>query len=198
MSTDKLESLLKSLPEIAKVVNTFSSTELQAKAFDALMKAAGIESALVGAAQSIPPGGSAGPSRSRKPNKGGSTSGAPSSPRKRGGDNYELVNDLDFRPKGKPALKEFMAQKSPQKDPEKYAAVIFYLRHHLNVTDVTVNHIYSAFKALEWKVPNIRQGLNNTRLRKGWVEYEGASPISLTRIGENYVEHDLPQKPEQR
>jgi hypothetical protein len=108
------------------------------------------------------------------------------------GDAYSLLN-LDFFPKSKPSLKEFIEKKGPSNDQERAICIIHYLKGSMDIKDVTDTHIYSAYKALRLKVPNIRRALNNALTRYGWVTTSGRTNIQLTRTGENEVEHALPR-----
>ena len=188
MKSQSFENILSKIPEIAKAVNEFSDPELQKRAFDTLMKAAG----LMGEAdpRQSPPD-SEGPegknTRSKKQGKKGRVAGTA---KRWSGGKYQIV-DVDLHPKGKISLKDFYNEKAPKSDPEKYITIIYYLVSHAGVTDVGIDHIYTAFKQLGLKVPDIRKGLNNTRGRHEWVAFAAKGPISLTRIGENTVEHDL-------
>jgi hypothetical protein len=194
MKTQPFENILNKIPEIAKAVNEFNDPELQKRAFDALMRAAG----LMGETEphQTPPApderettkpGSAKQNKKEKKGRVAATA------KRWSGDKYQIV-DVDLHPKGKASLKDFYNEKAPRTDPERYITILYYLISHAGVADVEVNHIYTAFKQLGLKVPNIRKGLNNTRGRHAWVTFSAKGPVSLTRIGENVVEHDLPRQ----
>lgn len=191
MSSNSFETILSKIPEIAKAVNEFKDSELQKKAFDALMQAAG----LVGNHQPLQPPSEPENIQTTKSKAGReSKKGRVGAAAKRwSGDKYEVM-DVDLHPEGKSSLKDFYNEKAPKIDPEKYISIIYYLTSYAGVSEVRVDHIYTAFKQLGLKVPDIRKGLNNTRGRKAWVEFKRNGPISLTRIGENIVEHDLPRQ----
>jgi len=185
MAHSKLSELLQKIPEIAKAVNEFQSPELQKRAFEALMTAAGADLGITDrqAAKETQRETRATRKRSDEARKSGS---------RRSGDSFKIV-DVDLHPPKELPLKAFFAEKSPKTDPEKYACVVYYMRKYAGISDVTHDHIYTAFKHLGLKVPNIQIGLNNTRVRHGWLSFSGSSPINLTRIGENFVEHELPR-----
>ena len=194
MKTQSFEAILGKIPEIAKAVNEFNDPELQKRAFDALMKAAGLmgetEPHQSPPASEEPDAMKSGPKEQEKKEKKGRVAAAA---KRWSGDKYQIV-DIDLHPKGKTSLKDFYNEKAPRTDPEKYITILYYLVSHADVTDVEMNHIYTAFKQLSLKVPNIRKGLNNTRGRHAWIAFSAKGPISLTRIGENVVEHDLPRQ----
>ncbi|MCM0021969.1 MAG: hypothetical protein NBV67_18430 [Tagaea sp.] len=187
MSKSKLDEALERFPEIAKVVNQFSSPDVQVQAFKILtgILSGSLEIAAASEARhatpSTPPstGISGGPKPKRR-------SGATAQPK--------LVNDLDLKPKGKTSLKDFFAEKGPSSDPEVYACMVFYLKNILQIDTVGMDHLFTCFKDLGRKVPNIKQGLKNTQRRKGYLNTADFSNINLTRNGENFVEHDLKPK----
>ncbi len=189
MAEKALDDLIDRMPEIAKVVNEFSNAALQEKAFEALMRAA---SASHEGTTPVPPhSDETGTQNKEKAKDRKKTSGTLSVRRTR--DTLQVV-DVDLYPKGKPSLKDFIASKKPRSDPEKYISIIYYMTNFAGVDSVTPEHIYTAYKQLGEKVPNIYQGLNNARGRHSWLTFKGLGPISLTRIGENVVEHDLPRE----
>lgn len=192
MSDKRFDDILKRLPEIAAAVNEFKDPELQRRAFETLMSAAG----LVSPGSSIPASSSSEKnkhSREKKKetinptrNKGGA---------KRNPDQYQIV-DVDLHPEGLASLRSFFEQKKPKSDPEKYSCIVYYMLNIAEIQAVNVDHVFTAFKQLGLKVPNIRGGLQNTRARHGWVDFKASGPITLTRIGANFVEHELPRHSE--
>jgi hypothetical protein len=192
MKTDQLDALLKRLPEIAKAVNEFDSAEIQREVFRRLMDAAGMPMERAAEQHSDTTANSPPKKRGKAAASTFSNSEKGNKSPRRDSEKYELI-DIDFHPSKSKSLKEFYEEKSPKSDPEKYAVIMKYLEKILGLNNITRNHLYSAFKALSLKVPNVSKGLNNTRGRHGWVQFSGNGPISLTRIGENYVDHDLPK-----
>lgn len=194
MGNRSFDDILKRMPEIAKVVNEFQTPELQVKAFHALMKAAGLH---IGADEpSVAPSPEVGMKPQRR-SRGKPSATTKMRPRERHSrDEYSIV-DVNLHPDGQPSLKDFFREKKPKTDPQKYICIIHYMRNHAGVEAVSTNHIYTAFKQLGQKVPNIQQGLRNTRARYAWVQFTGRGCVALTRIGENAVEHELPREVEE-
>jgi hypothetical protein len=115
-------------------------------------------------------------------------------PKPRKGPTYSFVKDLDLRPSGKQSLKEFFAEKSPPDQQAHFAVIIYYLTHVLGLSNVGIDHVYTALKDVGEKVPNdIAQIARNTANRKGWLDTADTSNLKVTTGGENYVEHDLPK-----
>ena len=108
---------------------------------------------------------------------------------------YTLVKDLQLSPKGKKSLRDFFAEKEPQTAMEMNTVFVFYLKKEISIDEVTVDHIYTCYKDTSTKVPGaLTQSLKDTAHRKGWIDTANTNAISLTTIGENLVEHDLPKQ----
>ena len=106
---------------------------------------------------------------------------------------YAFVKDLNFRPAGKPTLRDFFARKAPQGRQEQLVVILYYLSKELGVTGIGADHIYTAFKEVEKAVPmNISKMIHSISTRKGWFSTSAAG-YALTVGGENFVEHELPK-----
>lgn len=104
-----------------------------------------------------------------------------------------LVADLNLRPKGKKTLREFYADKKPATNEQTFAVMLYYLANVLGMSGITPNHIYTAFKDLDIRVPNrLRTVLSNSASRHHWIDTSDKENMKLTIHGENFVEHDLP------
>ena len=116
------------------------------------------------------------------------------SPRSRKRPSYQFVSGLNFRPPGKPSLKDFYAGKSPSDNQSQVTVLIYYLQKILECKGITTNHLYSAFKDVGVRTPSdIGKIVRNTASRKGWVDSSEGADLKVTVLGENFVEHDLPK-----
>lgn len=104
---------------------------------------------------------------------------------------YKLVGDLDLLPKGKKGLKEFYTTLKASGNYEYYLIIIYYLERVLGISDIGADHIYTCFKHLNLKVPNIIKGLHDLKRRKGWVNTSNMADVKVTISGENHLEHEL-------
>lgn len=104
-----------------------------------------------------------------------------------------ILKDLNLSPKGKKTFKDFAQQKQPESNQEKCTVSIYYLQQELGIDTVSVNHIYTCYKNIGWKVANLYNVLAITASRKGWIDTRNMEAIILTTHGENLVEHDLPR-----
>jgi len=167
------EELVKKIESIAKTVNLFKSEAIQEKVFKMLM-----ETNLEKKKDILV---------HKKSENVKKTS--------RKGKKYNIIGDLNFRPKDDKSLKDFIAEKKPKDNQERFAVIIYYLTNVLKYSSgITVDHIYTAFKEINEKIPSdIVVALSKASGRKGWFETKDMSNISLNVNGENFVEHDLPK-----
>lgn len=108
-----------------------------------------------------------------------------------------IVKDLDLRPEGKQSLRDFYAGKNPGSQEKKVAVCVYYLHKLLELDGITSNHVFSCLKEVKARVPkDLPQIIRNAASRGGWVDSSDAKSIKITTLGENLVEHDLPEKGE--
>ena len=97
---------------------------------------------------------------------------------------------------GGASLSDFIAEKQPKLDnaQELVTVFIYYLIKFGDLTEVLPGHIISCYNEIKERKPsNTPQVLANIKNRKAYIdsgEEKGAYTISV--IGENLVEHDLP------
>lgn len=107
--------------------------------------------------------------------------------------------DLNLRPKGKASLRDFYSSYDIKSNFERNALYVYYLTKELNLKNITMDHIYTAYKETGQKVPgNIYQSLIDTKKHKAWINTTDIDSIMLSVQGENFIEHDAlkshPQK----
>src|SRR6266496_2338661 len=187
MSETTLKTLLDAMPSIAKAVNIFTSDAVQQKAFAVLMNALGVESELE--ESEGPP---AQKTKIKPATKRTASTKKDGKPRKAQAGPPKFKSDLNLRPKGKKSLKDFLAEKKPKTNEERFAVMIYYLEKTLQEKTIDRDHIYTCFKELGVKFPlQIDAVLRNAARRKGWINTTNSSDLRITTRGENFVEHDL-------
>ena len=193
MGQISFDELLKQIPAVAKAVNAFSSEAVQQQVFSALLQSLRGESTNDDEAETSRDMRSRREQHRKRTLPGEARPGSPMKKRVRGRSGPSLVPDLNLRPKGKESLTDFIAKKKPKDNQERLAAIVHYLQKILGVKDIGQNHIYTAFKEINMKVPsNIQVALSLTAKRKGWIDTKNMSDLTMTVPGENFVEHDLP------
>lgn len=110
---------------------------------------------------------------------------------------YSLCKDLNLYAEGqKPSLKDFIEKYSTDSNMPRYLLFTYYLKEIKGVEKVGINHIYTCFKNLGLKIPNIEQGLRDTSFRKGWLDNSNSEDLQIPVAGENAVGHELVKKQE--
>src|ERR1700693_1487614 len=62
-----------------------------------------------------------------------------------------IVRDLNLKPKGRDPFDQFAAKKNPGSNQHKCVVAVYYLRHELNLSSITVDHVYTCFKHMQWR-----------------------------------------------
>ena len=105
-----------------------------------------------------------------------------------------MVRDLNLKPKGKKSLDDFVDGKKPTSIYEKCTVVAYYLKHELGLPAVSANHVFTCFKHMKWRVPaDLLNSLAYTASQFGWLDTRDRENISVSTMGENLIEHDLPR-----
>lgn len=194
MAQDDFETLLKRMPEIAEAVNAFESESLQREALQALV------ASFRGAGGSGPPEQAMTGQSASKAGATEATNGKPSGRKKSssGKSSYtpSIIRNLDLNPKDKQSFREFIVEKMPGSNQDKYAVIVYYLQHVLGITNITLDHIATVFRVTpDWKEPtNVPSGLATTASRKGTIDTRKYDDLKTTAHGRNFVEHELPPR----
>jgi hypothetical protein len=88
-------------------------------------------------------------------------------------------------------LADFMAQKNPASMMDKYAVVAVWLKEQFGIEEISIDHIFSAFKHLgqESKLPtDVEKPLNNLTYSRNWFEKGKAdNTFAIVWLGEDAV-----------
>lgn len=128
--------------------------------------------------------------------KSSGESGSPKNTSGTGGQSYSILPDLNLIPPGKTSLKDFFTPYKSKNHSEHILIIVYYLKNTLNDTAINVNSIYSCYKHLHLKVPNIPQALNNIKTRNGWINTSDWNSLKTSVGGDNHLEHDLVKRKE--
>jgi len=106
-----------------------------------------------------------------------------------------IVKDLNLAGGGKKKrLKDFYAQFTASSNFERNLIFVYYLQHELELTDITVDHVFTCYRDVQVKAPEaLQQSLWDTSNRRGWLDTSKAEDIKVTVPGMNYLEHDMPR-----
>lgn len=90
-----------------------------------------------------------------------------------------------------PTLKDFYNQKRPDSDLSRYLVVAYWYKHYRGIAELTVNHIHTAFRALQISTPrNATQPIRDLRAARNGKFAAGSSRGTFTihHLGEAAVE----------
>jgi hypothetical protein len=109
---------------------------------------------------------------------------------------YTFLEELDLRPaNGRPSLIEFMDAKFPITNEERNLVFLHYLQYTLNVKEITIDHIYTCYRAAKIRAPlNIGNSVQVTANQQHWIKINKNGYLSLTPAGKQYVEQNLPKR----
>lgn len=108
----------------------------------------------------------------------------------------QLIKDLDLSGKGVgQSLKDFVSEKKPSTNIERTAVFVYYMQNTLSIPEITMDHVFSCYKDIGVRFPqNLPQNLNDTASsRYGYIENDNGK-YTMSIIGMNLIEHDLPKK----
>jgi hypothetical protein len=95
-------------------------------------------------------------SRKRRP--------APKAPR--------FLGDLDLT-KSPVQLADFVREKGPAGDMDRFAVIAAWFKQYLSIEEVTIDHIFTAYKALGWQAElpdDLGQTFRNLKSNKNWFD----------------------------
>lgn len=106
----------------------------------------------------------------------------------------QLLKDLDLSERngtGK-SLKDFIAERNASSNVQKTAAFVYYLQNILNIEEITIDHIFTCYKSMGFRMPNnLQQNLTDTSSsRYGYISRKDGK-YTMTVVGANYVEFDM-------
>lgn len=92
-------------------------------------------------------------------------------------------------------LRAYYDQFEPGSAPEKILIFLKYLTEEVGIDKPNTDQVYTCFHALKEKTPNAySQAFRDTASKKGFVEFNSATDIQITIMGENHFNHDLKKK----
>lgn len=198
------DRLLGLMPKIADVVNQFDDAEVKRSAFDVLMTEYGVErrprpTVPAGLRAVEPLADDAGEDSDRRgaselEGKAQASTTRQSRPRKAGSKkSWPIDKQINFRPSGKPSLREFADEKQPKNIDQKNAVIIYYMAEVLGMSTANIGQVLAGYAACPWKPPGTPDvALRTTASKYGWINTSDTKSMTITHGGRAFVEFDLP------
>jgi hypothetical protein len=84
----------------------------------------------------------------------------------------KFLNEVDLS-KASVQLNDFVQEKNPGGDMDKYAVIAAWFKQHLGTEEITIDHIFTAYKALGWQAQlpdDLSQTFRNLKSNKNWFD----------------------------
>lgn len=84
----------------------------------------------------------------------------------------KFLKDLDLS-KASVRLEDFMDQKKPETDVEKYAVIAVWMKDQFGIEEISIDHIFTAYTELNWIAqmpPDPGQTFRNMKAQKNWCD----------------------------
>jgi hypothetical protein len=108
---------------------------------------------------------------------------------------FEVLKNLNLRPTDKVSLIDYINGFEVKSNGDKIIVIINYLQEILKVDKVTIDHIYTAFFVLKYRIPaSFYQVILNTKGRSSLIDFDKVDNIKLSAQGLNRVRLDIVKK----
>jgi hypothetical protein len=84
----------------------------------------------------------------------------------------KFLSDLDLTT-ASVQLNDFVQEKNPGGDMDKYAVIAAWFKQYLSTEEITIDHIFTAYKALGWQAQlpdDLSQTFRNLKSNKNWFD----------------------------
>lgn len=122
--------------------------------------------------------------------EGGATSSGSKLAQRRVPRTPDVLSDIDFN-SGNVGLKEFINQKSPNDNYERYAVIAVWYKENHSLDEVNADRIYTAYKFMDWIPPNnvaqVLRDLKSNPSKKWFDKGSSRGGYKINIIGINKV-----------
>ena len=110
-------------------------------------------------------------------------------------ESYQMNKDLNLLPNDRETFQQFYEKKEPKTGIEVNTVAVYYLEKVLEKQEITIEDIYTCYKNVNARIPKaLKQSLNDTSSSKyGYINAVN-NYYTVSTVGENFVEFDLPKK----
>lgn len=204
MIIDHYERLQAAMPNIIKFVNSFSSEQVQMRAYEDLIKTLGVlevpvppqEGGRHDAAATAADEDAAAPEDTSIDGSDTQSASKPTTRRKnRGGakKNWSAARDINFWPDDGKSITDLVAKTQPRSQNEKNLVIVYYLQNELGMTGIDPNRVLAGYAACEWDKPAQPDvSLRKTASVEGWLDTRDTNNVTVTYKGRRMVEDQMP------
>jgi hypothetical protein len=102
-----------------------------------------------------------------------------------------LISELEFT-SGPKTFQAYIEEQAPKDHSKRYLAIAYWLRQFRSIAEISIDHVYTCYRALGLGVPDDVGGVLRGLKRQAWMETGSAKGFfKLTHIGENQL---IPEK----
>lgn len=89
----------------------------------------------------------------------------------------------------KPTLAQFLGEKNPEGDNQRYLAIAYWFKNHKAIEAITKDHIHTAYRHMGWHTPKAAsQPLRDMKSKQQWFgKGPNKSEYVINHIGENEI-----------
>ena len=84
----------------------------------------------------------------------------------------KFLGELDLT-KTSVQLRDFVEEKQPRGDMDRFAVIAAWFKQHLNIVELSIDHIFTSYKALGWQAElpdDLGQTFRNLKSNKNWFD----------------------------
>jgi hypothetical protein len=106
---------------------------------------------------------------------------------------YKSPTVLNVDLKGEPPLRPFLESLAPESDLKRYSAIAYWFKHYRATPDITIDHIYTGYKAFGWTtVPkDVGAPLRALKSEGSFAKGSAKGSYTINHIGDSRVEEVL-------
>lgn len=100
-----------------------------------------------------------------------------------------LLRDVRFDDV-QPTFSDFVSEKDPKNDMQKYLCVAFWLKSYKDIHEISIDHVYTAYKVMSWALPaNAVQPMRELAATRDGRFSKGAEKghYVINHVGEGFV-----------
>ena len=97
----------------------------------------------------------------------------------------KFLGELDLT-KSSVQLRDFVEEKQPRGDMDRFAVIAAWFKQHLNIEELSIDHIFTSYKALGWQAElpdDLGQTFRNLKSNKNW--FDGGSKRGMYKLNWN-------------